>query len=85
VFRRFRPALLPTVATRDLRRLSLLATVRQEVLGVSGDQTSGSSDSQSTCSDDKAVCQAETYAHGSIRCRFAPAKMLKRIAAVSPH
>ena len=45
-------------------------------------QTSDSSDSQSTCSDDKAVSKAETYANGSIRCRLAPAKMLKQIAAV---
>ena len=37
VFRGFRPASLPTAATRDRRRLSLLATMRQEVLGMRGD------------------------------------------------
>jgi len=47
-------------------------------------QTSGRSDSQSTGSDEKAVSQAETYAHGSIRCRLAPAKMLNQIAAGLP-
>ena len=35
--RGFRPASLPTAATRDRRRLSLLATMRQEVLGMRGD------------------------------------------------
>ena len=47
-------------------------------------QTSGSSDSQFTGSDDKAVSKAEAYAHGSIRCRVAPAKMLNQIAAGLP-
>ena len=47
-------------------------------------QESGSGDSQSTGSDDKAVSQAETYANGSIRCRLAPDKMLKQIAAGLP-
>jgi hypothetical protein len=37
VSRGFRPASLPTAATRDRRRLSLLATMRQEVLGMRGD------------------------------------------------
>jgi hypothetical protein len=46
--------------------------------------TSGRSDSQSTSSVDKAASKAETYAHGLIRYRFAPAKMLKQIAAVLP-
>ena len=35
-FRDFRPAPLPTATTRDRGRLSLIATIRQEVLGVSG-------------------------------------------------
>ena len=47
-------------------------------------QTSGTSDFRSTCSDDKAVSKAETHAHGSIRCRLAPAKMLQQIAAGLP-
>ena len=34
VFRGFRPASLPTATTRDRGRLSLIATIRQEVLGV---------------------------------------------------
>ena len=38
----------------------------------------------SASSDDKAASKAETHAHGSIRCRLAPAKMLKQIAAVLP-
>ena len=37
VFRGFRPASLPTATTRDRRRLRLIATVRQEVLGVRRD------------------------------------------------
>jgi hypothetical protein len=37
VFRGFRPAPLPTATTRDRGRLSLIAAIRQEVLGVSGD------------------------------------------------
>jgi hypothetical protein len=37
VFRGFRPASLPTATTRDRGRLSLIATKRQEVLGVGGD------------------------------------------------
>ena len=41
VFRGFRPASLPTATTRDRRRLSLIATMRQEVLGVSGDPDVG--------------------------------------------
>ena len=41
VFRGFRPASLPTATTRDRRRLSLLATIGQEVLGVSGDPDVG--------------------------------------------
>jgi hypothetical protein len=37
MFRGFRPASLPTATTRDRGRLSLIAAIRQEVLGVSGD------------------------------------------------
>src|SRR5262249_56509239 len=40
-FRGFRPASLPTATTRDRSRLSLIATIRQEVLGVSGDPDVG--------------------------------------------
>jgi hypothetical protein len=35
------PASLPTAPTRDRGRLSLNATIRQEVLGVSGDPDVG--------------------------------------------
>ena len=41
VFRGFRPASLPMAATRDRGRLSLIATIGQEVLGVSGDPDVG--------------------------------------------
>jgi hypothetical protein len=41
VFQGFRPASLPTATTRDRGRLSLIATIRQEVLGVSGDPDVG--------------------------------------------
>lgn len=41
VFRGFGPASLPTATTRDRGRLSLIATIRQEVLGVSGDPDVG--------------------------------------------
>jgi hypothetical protein len=34
LFRGFRPASLPTATTRDRGRLALIATIRQEVLGV---------------------------------------------------
>jgi hypothetical protein len=44
VLRDFRPAALPAATTRRRGRLSLIATIGQEVLGVSGDQTSGKSD-----------------------------------------
>jgi hypothetical protein len=37
VFQGFRPVSLPTAMTRDRGRLSLIATIRQEVLGVNGD------------------------------------------------
>jgi hypothetical protein len=37
VSRGFRQASLPTAAMRDRDRLSLFATIRQEVLGVTGD------------------------------------------------
>lgn len=45
---------------------------------------SGSRDSNSTSSDESDTSKARTYANGSIRCRLAPARMLKQIAAVSP-
>jgi hypothetical protein len=41
VFRGFRPTSLPTATTRDRGRLSLIAAIRQEVLGVSGDPDVG--------------------------------------------
>ena len=41
VFRGFRPASLPTATTRDRGRRGLIATIRQEVLGVSGDPDVG--------------------------------------------
>jgi hypothetical protein len=41
VFRGFRPASLPTATTRDRGRLSLIASIGQEVLGVSGDPSVG--------------------------------------------
>src|SRR5262249_31718063 len=41
VFQGFRPASLPTATTRDRGRLSLIATIRQEVLGVCGDPDVG--------------------------------------------
>jgi hypothetical protein len=41
VFRGSRPASLPTATTRHRGRLSLIATIRQEVLGVSGDPDVG--------------------------------------------
>ncbi len=41
VFRGFRPASLPTATTRDRGRLRLIAAIRQEVLGVSGDPNVG--------------------------------------------
>jgi hypothetical protein len=41
VFRGFRPASLPTATTRDRGHLSLIAAIRQEVLGVSGDPDVG--------------------------------------------
>jgi len=37
LFQGFRPASLPTATTGDRGRLSLIATILQEVLGVSGD------------------------------------------------
>ena len=46
--------------------------------------TSGSSDSKFTSSDDSSTSQGRGYTNRSIRCRLAPAKMLKQIAAVSP-
>jgi hypothetical protein len=47
--------------TRDRGRLSLIATKRQEVLGWAAIQTSGSRDSQSTGSDDKAVSKSNVH------------------------
>jgi hypothetical protein len=41
VFRGFRPASLPTATTRTRGRLSLIAAIREEVLGVSGDPDVG--------------------------------------------
>jgi hypothetical protein len=41
VFRGVSPASLPTATTRDRSRLSLIAAIRQEVLGVSGDPDVG--------------------------------------------
>jgi hypothetical protein len=41
VFRDFRSAALPTATTRDRGRLGLIATICQEVLGVSGDPDVG--------------------------------------------
>jgi hypothetical protein len=41
VFRGFGPSSLPTATTLDRGRLSLIATIRQEVLGVSGDPDVG--------------------------------------------
>jgi hypothetical protein len=46
--------------------------------------TFGSSDSKSTSFEERAVSNSLTCAKGSIRCRLAPARMLKQIAAVSP-
>ena len=41
MFRGIRPASLPTATTRHRGRLSLIATIGQEVLGVSGDPDVG--------------------------------------------
>jgi hypothetical protein len=41
VFRGFGPASLPTATTRERGRLSLIASIGQEVLGVSGDPSVG--------------------------------------------
>jgi hypothetical protein len=41
VFRVFAPASFPTATTRDRGRLSLIATIRLEVLGVIGDPDVG--------------------------------------------
>jgi hypothetical protein len=41
VFRGSRPASLPMATTRDRRRLRLIATIHQGVLGVSGDPDVG--------------------------------------------
>jgi hypothetical protein len=41
VLRDFRPAALPTATTRDRGHLTLIATIRQEVIGVSGDPEVG--------------------------------------------
>jgi hypothetical protein len=41
LFRGFRPASLPTATTRDRGRPSIIPTIRQEVLAVSGDPDVG--------------------------------------------
>jgi hypothetical protein len=48
VFRGFRPASLPTATTRDRGRLRLIATIRQDVLGVSGDLDVGQEPTRAT-------------------------------------
>jgi hypothetical protein len=84
VLRGFRPASRPTATTRDRGRLSLLATVRQEVLGVSGDPDVGQQRLPVPLLLREGSQSSRDVAHGSIRCCLAPAKMLERIAAVSP-